>query len=167
MDTVHLYDDFNGIKEALVRKGFTPTRTQRRLISENPEVTCPVVTPEGLMILKLICWADRARELRSKDAGDIRNLLKTYIDTKNINQDIYDDENIRDLENYGWDLELVACHLLGRHCRDIASTATHSEILKLNNSATSKNIERIAEEMTEGTAEENLNMLDAFMNGFT
>lgn len=212
---VETWDDFNGIKEALLEKGFTPTRTQHRLISphnfpidivpfgnieqenariawppsgevimnvagfkeaidnaqrvlisENPEVTCPVVTPEGLMILKLICWADRARELRSKDASDIRYLLKTYINIKNINQDIYEDENIAVLENCGWDQELAACHLLGRNCREIATTATHSEIQKLNNFATSKNIERIAEEMTEGTAEENLNMLDAYMNGF-
>lgn len=149
-----------GFKEAI-------DNAQSVLISENPVVTCPVVTPEGLMILKLICWADRASELRKKDAADIRYLLKTYIEIKNIKQDIYDDENIAELENYGWDQELAACHLLGQNCREIASAATYSEILKLNDSGISKNIERIAIEMAEGTSDENLKILDAFMNGFT
>ena len=90
-------------------------------ISADPEVTCPVVTPEGLMILKLICWSDRARELRNKDASDIRYLLKTYSTLKNINEDLYDDEKFTELARYDWDLELAACHLMGQNCSEIAS----------------------------------------------
>jgi predicted nucleotidyltransferase len=139
---------------------------QRVMISKNPEVVCPVVTPESLMFLKLISWADRPREMRRKDANDIRYLLTSYHGIKNIREDIYDDENIGEFERYDWDPEQAACSLLGKVCREIVSDDTHAEILKLTDSTNHKNIERIVDDMLEGTADDNLKLLEAFMNGF-
>ena len=133
------------------------------VISKDPDVHCPVVSPEGLMLLKLISWNERPRELRRKDANDIHYLLTTYYDIKNIKEDIYSEENIADLERYQWDQKLAACSLMGKSCCKIVSDITHAEILTLY---ASNNIERIAVEMNERTAGTNLNLLTAFMDGF-
>jgi len=136
------------------------------LISDNPEVKCSVVTPEGLMILKLISRADRAREKRKKDAGDIRYVLSTYLQVKNVKEDIYNDEQTGDLEIFDWDPDLAACSLPGRECSKISTVETTTEILKLKDTNNPKNIEQIAEDMDDGIAEKNLQMLAAFMYGY-
>lgn len=140
---------------------------QQILISNNPNVICPVVTPEGLILLKLISWADRARDLRTKDANDIQYILTTYYSIKNIKEDIYSPENIAKTERYDWEPERAACSLLGKVCREIATDRTRIEILKLNDPNNDENIWRIVEEMKSGTTEFNLQLLKAFMEAFT
>lgn len=151
--------DVRGFKEA-------SDNAQDVLISDNPQLKIRVVTPEGLMLLKLIAWADRPTELRKKDADDVRYLLTNYLVTKNVQEDIYNDQHAAELEYYGWDPDLAACSLLGKECRKIAAPGTSAEILKLNESNSNENIERIADEMTNTQPEKNLKLLDAFMRGF-
>jgi len=140
---------------------------QQVLIRNNPKVICPVVTPEGLILLKLISWADRAVNLRTKDANDIRYLLTTFYSVKNVKDHIYDEENVAETERYGWQPELAACSVLGKACSKIVSNNTRIEILKLNDFSNDKNINRIVEDMSAGNNEQNLQLLEAFMNGFT
>lgn len=136
------------------------------LVSHDPKVTCPVVTPEGLTVLKLISWAERPRVLRRKDAEDLHYLLTTYYEIKNINEQIYDDDNALETERYDWEPNQSACSLLGKECRKFASKETVAEILELKNTDNEKSIEKIAEEMASGIADKNLLLLEAFMNGF-
>lgn len=139
---------------------------QQVTLNNDPEVICRVVTPEGLMILKLISWADRASELRQKDAGDLSYLLTTYYQIRNVKEDIYNDENARESEKYDWNPDLAACCLLGKECRKIATIETSTEILNLRDSKNEKNIERIAEEISNIDAEKYLRLLHAYMDGF-
>lgn len=84
-----------------------------------------------------------------------------YVKTK-----IYADENLAVLEQYEYDPDYTACYLLGTHCRGIAFKATAEDILKMQNANNDKNIERIAQEMSQCLAEKNLKLLEAFMDGF-
>ena len=118
------------------------------------------------MILKLISWADRASELRQKDAGDLLYLLTTYYQIKNVKEEIYNGENARESEKYDWNPDLAACCLPGKECRKITTIETSNEILKLRDSKNEKNIERIAEEMSDVDAEKYLSLLQAYMDGF-
>lgn len=166
-DNAEIYWPPNG-EHVMNMRGFKEAieNAQLVLLRTSPELVCRVVTPEGLMILKLICWAERARELRAKDANDIQYLLTTYYSIKNIKVDIYEQDNIAETERYDWDQTQAACSLLGKACRKIVSEETFAEIQKLCDSANDKNIERIAEEMTDGSVDSNLKLLEAFMNGF-
>ena len=80
---------------------------QKVLINKTPDVICPVVSPEGLMLLKLIAWMDRPIELRGRDANDIRYLLNTYYTIKNIREEIYNEAHISYMDLYGWNPDLL------------------------------------------------------------
>jgi len=135
------------------------------LINEIPKTICPVASPEGLMILKLISWSSRARELRQKDANDIHYLLTTYLDIKNIKEDIYEQSNVAQTELYDWEPGQASCSLFGKECRKIISDETYAEISKLSNTENTANIERLAIEMPNASAAKNLMLLNAFMDG--
>lgn len=51
---------------------------QSVIISEAPFLTCPVATPEGFVILKLISWLDRPEPIRRKDSADIGYLISVF-----------------------------------------------------------------------------------------
>ena len=139
---------------------------QEVIIYDDPQLKVRVVTPEGLMLLKLISWADRPPELRKKDADDLWYLLTNYQMIKNVQEDVYNDEHAADLEYYDWNPDLTACSLLGKEYRKIAAPETSAEILKLKESKNNENIERIVEEMADTLREKNLTLLNAFMRGF-
>ena len=148
-----------GFQEAL-------DNAQPVIICEKRDVRCNVVTPECLMFLKIISWNERSTELKRKDADDIRYLLKTYHNIKNIKADIYDEENVATLERYGWDQELAACFLMGKTSRKLVLDRTYGAILKIEDSNTTDNISRLVSDMEEGLPEDNLNLLSAFFDGF-
>lgn len=87
-------------------------------IQEEPVLDMPVATPVGMSLLKIISWADRAIELRNKDAKDIAYLLSTYELIPEVKDTLYSEEQI--LETYDWDVMQAGACLLGRRARDIA-----------------------------------------------
>lgn len=138
---------------------------QSVVIREAPYLACPVVTPEGFAILKLIAWQDRDRPNRLKDASDIGYLFSVFRRLDSFIEELYSDNNIADLERYQWDTDLAACFLLGKNCKTIASDQTVAEILKLTHNPDNRNISRLAEEMEPGKAGDNLKYLEVFMSG--
>jgi len=150
----------SGFQEAI-------TNAQQVLVNKEPAVVCPVVTPEGLMVLKLISWSERSRERRKNDATDIQYILSNYLEIKNILDDVYNDNNADIIARYDWDPNQASCSLLGIACKELVSDGTYAEIVKLHDSNNVKNIERIVEEMSGGVLDKNLKLLEAFMNGFT
>lgn len=134
------------------------------LISQSPPVKCRVVSPEGLTLLKFIAWMDRPRELRSKDANDIRYLLSNYRSIKNNKEEIYNEANARYTELYDWDPDLAACWLLGKECNSIALSSTLAEINTLF--ADRQRLLELAVEISDGTTDYNLQLLEAFEDGF-
>jgi len=135
----------------------------RVLVSESPLVECRVVSPEGLALLKFIAWLDRSKELRSKDANDIRYLLSTYRSIKNIKEEIYSDTHAPYSELYEWDPDLAACRLLGTECRSIAFPETISEISTLF--AENGRLVELVGEISDGRPGYNIQLLEAFADG--
>jgi len=91
-------------------------------IQDEPVLDVPVATPVGMSLLKIISWADRAIELRNKDAKDIAYLLSTYELIPEVKDALYSEELI--LETYDWDVMQAGACLLGRRARDIAREET-------------------------------------------
>ena len=78
---------------------------------------------------------------------------------------LYSDDNVADLERYDWDTDLAACFLPGKNCKAIASDQTAARILELQYCPENRNISRLAEEIDQRNAGDNLNYLEAFMSG--
>lgn len=97
---------------------------------------------------------------------DIGYLFSVFRRLDSITELLYNDDNVADLERYGWDINLAACFLLGKNCRKVATDQTAAEILNLQHNADSRNITRLAEEFEPGKEGDNLKYLQAFMNGF-
>ncbi len=137
-------------------------------IQSDPAVNIPVATPKGMVLLKLIAWMDRARELRSKDAKDFTYLLKTYEKIKAINDHLYEDQQL--MEQYAWDIERAAAHQLGEHSAAIASEKTHAAIVELlSDRRKSLSTQRLIEEMCEqieSDYQRNELLLSAFKAGY-
>lgn len=75
-------------------------------VNENPQVDIPVVTPTGLMLLKLIAWTDRGPAKRVRDALDIAYLLSTYERIKVVEDRLYDEDYTGVMDSYDWDITL-------------------------------------------------------------
>lgn len=137
-------------------------------IKEAPDLDIPVVRPDGMVLLKLISWTDRAREDRHKDAMDIAYLLTSYEQIPSIQTAFYENEGI--MEKYESDQTLGCAHLLGEHASSIASEGTHRMILRLANGELGRlNFDRLAEEMCQYVDLEyarHQQLLTAFIAGF-
>lgn len=138
---------------------------QSVIVREAPYLACPVVTPEGFAILKLISWLDRPEPIRRKDSSDIGYLFSVFQRLDAFIETLYSDNNVADLERYDWDTDLAACFLLGRNCGAIASAQTTKEILSLRHNNGNKSMPRLAMEIGSRNVELNLNYLKAFMEG--
>jgi len=139
-------------------------------VQDVPELDIPIATPMGMVILKLIAWTDRAKDLRKKDAMDIAYLLTTYEAIREVIDALYEGDNIHIMERYDWDITLAAAHLLGQHAKGIAQTNTWQQLARFaNGEMDGRTIERLAEEMCEHVENQyarNEQLLTAFFKGF-
>lgn len=139
-------------------------------IQDNPALNVPVAKPSGMILLKIIAWTDRARDMRRKDAIDIAYLLSTYELIPEISDALYDCKNTEIMETYGWDITQASAFLLGRHAKHIAQVNTQQEIAKLvSGELCPLNLDRLTEEMCEHVNiqyERNRLLLAAFMTAF-
>lgn len=139
-------------------------------IQDDPVLDVPVVTPAGMMLLKLIAWADRAADLRRKDALDITYLLSTYERIPSVTDTLYDDRT-EIMNQYDWDITLSSAHLLGDHSGSIARDNTRSQIASLaagriGGRARETLIEEMCTRRSDSQYEQNERLLTAFLAGF-
>jgi predicted nucleotidyltransferase len=130
--------------------GFSEARENALLvvISEEPVVQVPVVSPAGMSILKLIAWTDRESFIRKKDATDFLYLLNEYEIIPSVQDEIYADDLL--LDKYGGDLELSASYILGRHAGAITKQNTYKFLDKLfNEKISSKTLDRFISDSIE------------------
>lgn len=111
-----------GFREAL-------GNTERVRIQSTPPVDIPVVSPAGLALLKLMAWTDRERDLRGKDARDLAYLFREYAALPPNRDLAYEDQAL--MERHGWDIDLAAAQLLGRHVRNIVGVGCDALIRNL------------------------------------
>jgi predicted nucleotidyltransferase len=133
------------------------------LIQDEPPLAITVVSPLGFVLLKLIAWRDRRRELRAKDALDIRYILENCAR-------LLEEERLWGttelLETYEHDIDLVAAHLLGSDTREIASTAS----IKFVDTALREGWEDILADMDHrfaASTSQTARLLSAFSAGFS
>lgn len=105
-----------GFEEALASS--IPIQIEENLIVR-------VASIPGLMILKLVAWADRRRET-DKDAADIYRLLTSYADAGNTDR-LYEHE-MDLLEAAGFDIQVAGAELLGRDVVHLCSPSALSLI---------------------------------------
>lgn len=103
------------------------------VIQKDPVVTAPVVSPQGLALLKIIAWEDRAREKRGKDALDLAYLLGTYERVCGIGDRAYASEGL--MESVDWDLTIACAYLLGQDTAAITKVTTRKKAGDILNKA--------------------------------
>jgi predicted nucleotidyltransferase len=96
----------------------------------------PVTSLPGLALLKVFAWTDRGHS-DSKDALDLVTLLRTY--NAAGNEDRLYGEELRLLEDAGFDPVAASPQLLGKDVRTIAKPDTLKQILSVLNDANSFN----------------------------
>lgn len=137
-------------------------------MQEAPFVTIPVATPVGMTVLKLIAWADRTPDMRTKDAKDLLYLITTYQNIPTVNDQIYDEQQL--MERYDWDIELAGAHRLGIDTRATTKAKTFEAIEALFAGNSEKlSVEILVREMGERNDdkyERNTILTQAFIAGF-
>lgn len=137
-------------------------------LRDTPVLDVPVASPEGMTILKLIAWTDRAADVRKKDAKDIAYLLTTYENIPTVADMLYGETTLMEL--YGWDIRLASAHQLGLNVKQITLQQTYNVISEvLDNQNPKLPLERLLNEMGENTAHQyarNEALINAFNAGF-
>ena len=88
-----------------------------------------VVSPVGLLLLKLVAWEDRHNTQPGKDAADIAYVL--YHSSNLFGEKNLFEEHFEIVESAGYDLDLAAARLLGRKISAIASQTTRTHVHEL------------------------------------
>jgi predicted nucleotidyltransferase len=108
-------------KEIMSVLGFQEALENAWGISLNSELCIPVVSTEGLCMLKLISWVDREISKRRKDAQDVFYLIDQYAKVPEIFDALYD-EGL--MEEFGFDESKARAAKLAQDVVSIASTET-------------------------------------------
>lgn len=136
-------------------------------LCDAPILDMPVASPEGMAVLKLIAWTDRAADLRKKDAKDIAYLLTTYENIPAVSDQLYGETTL--IELYGWDITLASAHQLGINVKQMTLPQTYNAISEVLNKQHPKlPLERLINEMGD-TAHQyarNEALVNAFSTGF-
>lgn len=85
-----------------------------------------VASLPGLVVLKLLAWADRGMG-DPRDATDLVTIMRRYSDAGNEDR-LYGEESGL-LERVEWNTDLAGPRLLGKDAARIISQATQSEVL--------------------------------------
>lgn len=143
-------------------------QAQSVVIDQSPRLEISVPTAEGLMLLKLISWTDRALELRNKDATDIHYLLGSYSALPYVEAEIYAHMDL--LDRYDGDPEMVAAHLYGGAVSCIVANRTRAYVSRLfQDELPERSRDRLCIEMTRPTPhryETASGWLEAFIEGW-
>jgi len=75
------------------------------------EIVVPVVSPVGLMLLKLVAWTHRRYTQPKKDAADIAHLLRHF--SAILTEKVMFDQHYASIEAATFDLDVAACWVLG------------------------------------------------------
>jgi len=127
------------------------------------ELSIPVTSLAGLMILKLFAWLDRHE---NRDVQDIRKLLETYTGAGNVER-LYEQEE-EQLERDEFDTTLSGAFLLGKDVRRITDEKVRHELgTLLTDDARSNLATQIARTMSilEDRTEHAATLLSHFFDG--
>jgi predicted nucleotidyltransferase len=89
----------------------------------------PVVSAEGLVMLKLFAWRDRHLTQPRKDAGDIAYVLLNYPEL--VGEPVLFEDHLSFVEAADYDLELAAARVLGGKIAGLSSSSTYGMLTVL------------------------------------
>jgi predicted nucleotidyltransferase len=136
--------------------------TQLVRLRESPALDVHVVTPVGLMVLKIIAWSERYPQAQ-KDALDIAFILRNYIGEWNRAR-LYD-HYVEIIEAEDYDEVRAGARMLGREMSKILSSSSRQIISKILLAQTGEQEHyRLVEDIRE-RFEENLELLEALKRG--
>lgn len=132
-------------------------------------IIVPVVSPVGLMLLKLVAWTQRRFTQPKKDAADMAYLLRHFsaIWTEKALFDHHNDA----IEAADFDLDIAACWVLGQKMADMAGKDTRVYVLnildnELKDETDSALVREIAEHLAGAGEDRAYNLLDGLRAGF-
>lgn len=89
----------------------------------------PVISPVGLVLLKLVAWSERHRAQPRKDAADLAYVLRHF--GAILTEQVLFDEYFDAVEASGFDVDLAASRVLGRKIATLAEQDTRAFVLSL------------------------------------
>lgn len=111
----------------------------------------PVVSPVGLMLLKLVAWTQRRYTQPKKDAADMAYLLRYF--SAILSEKVLFDQHFAAVEAAAFDIDLAACRVLGQKLANMAAKDTRAYVLHiLDNELKSKFDSGLVREIVEHLA---------------
>ena len=111
----------------------------------------PVVSPVGLMLLKLVAWTQRRYTQPKKDAADMAYLLRYF--SAILSEKVLFDQHFAAVEAAAFDIDLAACRVLGQKLANMAAKDTSAYVLHiLDNELKSKFDSDLVREIVEHLA---------------
>jgi len=92
-------------------------------VQVRPDLSIPVASLPGLIVLKLFAWLDRHDE---RDVQDIRRLMETYTDAGNVDR-LYEEEG-DELARVNFDTSVAGSYLLGKDARRITDESVRTRL---------------------------------------
>lgn len=118
-------------------------------VRKQPPLDIRVASLAGLVILKIIAWAERPSE-RNKDAYDLGFIMENYLDAGNYERLMEDHEDLVNVADF--DYIKAGCRLLGRDIRNIAGPETRAKIQEtLQNETTETGQYRLVRQIVQGS----------------
>ncbi len=129
----------------------------------------PVVSPVGLMLLKLLAWTQRRYTQPRKDAADMAYLLRHY--STILTTDVLFDQHLTVIEAATYDVDIAACRVLGQKMATMAAKDTQVFVLtilnhELNEETDSSLVCDIAEHMAGANNDRVYVLLESVRVGF-
>ena len=131
--------------------------------------TVPVVSPVGLVLLKLFAWKDRHHVQPRKDAADIAYVLRHY--STLLTEKVLFDDYFDIVEASGFDVDLAAGHVLGRKINKLAELDTREYLEQLlhnelSQGTDSRLVREVAETLAGAEEERAFQLLSSLKMGF-
>ncbi len=129
----------------------------------------PVVSPVGLMLLKLLAWTQRRYTQPRKDAADMAYLLRHY--STILTSDVLYDQHLTAIEAASYDVDIAAGRVLGQKMATMAAKDTQVFVLtilnhELNEETDSSLVCDIAEHMAGANNDRVYVLLESVRVGF-
>jgi predicted nucleotidyltransferase len=135
--------------------GFTELFKSALTVRLSADLIIKIVSPVGLIILKLFSWNDR---LENKDASDFWLIVKNYLNIADNEERIYG-QHTSWLEDADYDFEIAGAKLLGIDVAEISLQETKMQMLSFFENQ--KKLEKFAFEImrVEGKIEDNFDRI--------
>lgn len=132
-------------------------------------IVVPVVSPVGLMLLKLVAWTQRRYTQPKKDAADIAYLLRHF--SAILTEKVMFDQHYAAIEAAAFDADAAACWVLGQKMANMAVEDTRIFVLnmfdnELQAETDSALVREIAEHLGGSNAERAYRLLESLSKGF-